>query len=383
MDIETKLTDSIPRAGLAQIVQVLGYMASAEESSTFEQVRLFLLKRSSRAAPSSKVAMWTVARDVLIELQKLGYLEAGVLPRTQSLAARHADTPCRLTDAGRALADICKESQGRAYDRLLIAWVNQHPYFRTFITRLHQAPLYVPDITSAKHIGAEAGSDQFADRIAAGCMKRLGTVAFPAAKADAFRQAIRDRFSDLGSAVKLSELDTKKLVDTVQDKVVLPAFLAVEELNFDAVTFQHLLKFAKDYFAASWTTSHPDFSVRVIYPTCEFRPALAEGIEVTEVVHHGKSFARDRFVEALKAAYARAPKAAGAYADSYAVRTLVCIDLQIQPRVFAACLRDLIVAGPTPELTIYTELPFDPPPPGEEYLEIDRDRIGLLKLTTS
>ena len=111
MDIETKLTDSIPRAGLAQIVQVLGYMASAEESSTFEQVRLFLLKRSSRAAPSSKVAMWTVARDVLIELQKLGYLEAGVLPRTQSLAARHADTPCRLTDAGKPLPTSARRAR--------------------------------------------------------------------------------------------------------------------------------------------------------------------------------------------------------------------------------------------------------------------------------
>jgi hypothetical protein len=383
VDTAAKLTDSIPRAALAQIIQILGYLAATEESSTFEQVRLFLLKRSSRAAPSSKVAMWTVARDVLIELQKLGFVEAGVLPRTQSLAERHANTPCRLTEAGRALADVCKESQGRALDQLLVAWVNQHPYFRACIARLHNGPLYIPDVTSAKQIGADAGSNQFADRIASGCLNRMGTAAFPSPKAEAFRRAVSDRLGNLGAEVKLSELDTKKLVDTVQDKVVLPAVLTAEELNIDAVSFQHLLKAAKDFFAASWTTSHPDFSVRVIYPTCEFQPALAEGIEVIKVAHHGKTFASDRFVEALRAAYVRAPKAAGAYADAYAVRALVCIDLQIQPKVFAACLRDLIVAGPTPEIAIYTELPFDPPPPGEEYLVIDRDRIGLIKLAPS
>ena len=114
--------------------------------------------------------MWTVARDVLIELQKLGLVEAGVLPRTQSLAERHADTPCRVTDAGRALADVCKENQGRALDRLLVAWVNLHPYFRAFVTRLHKEPLYIPDVTSVKQIGAEAGSDQFAERIATGLL---------------------------------------------------------------------------------------------------------------------------------------------------------------------------------------------------------------------
>jgi hypothetical protein len=122
----------------------------------------------------------------------------------------------------------------------------------------------------------------------------------------------------------------------------------------------------------------------VIYSTCDFRPSLAdETVVPTEIIHHGKSFTAPRFIEALWSAYSRIANPAGSYADAYAVRALVCCDLHIQQRVFAACLSDVMAATPQPELTIYTELPFDPPPAGEDYLEIDNNRIGLLKLISS
>ncbi len=149
MHTELKQTDSIPRAALVQIFRILDFLAGVE-SSTFDQVRLFLLQKSARSAPASRVAMYTVARDVLVELQKLGLLEAGVLPRTQSLAEKNGDAPCKLTESGNALAAVYKENQGRAFDQMLLVWLNQHPYFRLFIARLHHAPLYVPDVTSIK-----------------------------------------------------------------------------------------------------------------------------------------------------------------------------------------------------------------------------------------
>lgn len=325
--------------------------------------------------------MWTVARDVLIELQKLGYLEAGVLPRTQSLAQKNGDTPCRLTDHGRTLAEFYRENQGRAYDQLLLDWLNQHPYFRTFIARLHEAPLNIPDITSAKQIGLGRDAN-VADRVASTCLNRLDPIGFPSTKADAFRRGVEERFRDLSANMALSELDAKKWVDVIQDRIVLPAFLQAEQLPFDAVTLQHVLNAAKHFFAASWTTSHPEFQVRVVYPTCDFTPRVDGDEPVAEVRHHGKSFAQNAFVDVLRSAYSRTARSPGAYANAYEVRALVCIELQIQPRVFAACLRDLIIAGATPALTIYTELPFDPPPPGEEYVTVDRNRIGLLKLVT-
>src|SRR5207302_187459 len=103
-----------------------------------------------------------------------------------------------------------------------------------------------------------------------------------------------DRMKHLREALSLADLDTKRWVDTVENKVVLPSFLEAEDLPFDAVTFQHLLKVSRDFYAASWTTSHPDHALRVIFLTCEFRPesAMQSGSLVTEVVHHGKTFAR-------------------------------------------------------------------------------------------
>src|SRR5262249_49354301 len=68
----TKVTDSIPRASVAQVLLVLGFIEASGGKTTFEHIRLNLLQRSQRAAPASRWAMGTVARDVLIDLQKLG-----------------------------------------------------------------------------------------------------------------------------------------------------------------------------------------------------------------------------------------------------------------------------------------------------------------------
>jgi hypothetical protein len=387
MSKDQKTTDTIPRAALQQILQVLARLASVGGKSTFEEVRLFLVQRSTRSAPSSRSAMYTVARDILLDLQRLELIEAGMIPRTQSKLDELSDTPVELTETGRSLAALYKGSAGQAFDRLLVIWMNQHPYFRCFVTRLHQQPLYIPDITSVKQVGSEGRADEKLDalarRVAEHCLSRLAAVSFPAEKASTFTDAVGERVQDLGRA-SLSGLDAKKWVDTLQDKVVVPALLTAEQLPFtDPVTLQHVLKDAKDFFAASWTSAHPEYSLRVIFPTCEFRPGLADDQAVTEVIHHGKAFAKPRFVAALRSAYERVAKPQGSYADAYAVRALVCISLQMQPKVFAACLADLVAAGPTPELTIYTELPFDPPPSGEDYLEIDNNRIGLLKITSS
>jgi len=385
MLVHDKVTDTIPRAGVEQILSVLELLATSSKT-TFEQVRLHLLARSRRAAPASRWALGTVARDIVVELQRLGFIDAGTIPRTIADADRLGESPCAATDKGRELAELAKRAPGRAMDNVMVAWMAHHPYFRALVVRLHKAKLYVPDVTSVKQIGAEASSTEpveiVAARIADNCLKRLAAVGFPRIQAEVFGNAARVRLQHLHGTLSLSDLDAKRWVDTVQDKVVLPAFLDAEGLPFDPVTFQHLLKMCRDFYAASWTTSHPDYALRVIFPTCDFTPDLTKDptATVTGVVHHGKTQVRERFVPALRAAYRRLEATSGTYVDAYKLRALVCTDLQVQPRVFATCLKELLDAGPSPDLTIYTELPFDPPPPGEDHLEVDRTRIGLIKL---
>ena len=383
----SKSTDTIPRAGVLQILEVLAFIAQSESTSTFEKVRQFLIRRSHRSVPPSRVAKYTVARDVLIELQKLAYIETGVLPRTPLRAESHADCPCELTESGRALASLYRQDRGKAYDQLLLAWVAEHLYFRALITRIQRQPLYVPDITSIKQLGSQFRTDEnlasFAERVSDHCLSRLSKASLSIETLNLFARTVSERVEDLGS-IALTDLDSKKFVDAIEDRVVIPALLTAESLPFvDSVTFQHTLKAAKDFLAASWTTSHPAFTLRVVFPTCEFIPSVGEdaSVPIRQIVHHGKSFTMPLFVEALRTAYVSTANPPGSYADAYAVRAYVCLALKIQPKVFAACLTEAISKQESIGLTIYTELPFDPPPRGEDYLEIDRHRIGLLKLT--
>jgi hypothetical protein len=327
--------------------------------------------------------MWTAARDALSDLQRLGYAVVGVLPRKRSEVDRQRETPCELTARGQDLARVHQEKPGRAFDELLVAWMNVHPYFRAFVVRLLDGPLYVPDVTSAKQFSVDraSGSTTTADSVVAYCTARLDSVGFPANKRSIFERDIRDRLVQQEAKTSLADLDAKKWVDVIEDLVVIPAFLAAESLPFDAVTFQHLIKVSQDFLSAAWTSSYPSFDGRVVFSTCEFRPSPRDDTAPTaEIVHHGKAFAGANFSSVLQANYQKICGPQPGYINAYALRALVCCELSIQPVVFARCLEDVIRAGAPAGMTIYTELPFTPPPAGEGYVEINNRRVGLIKI---
>src|SRR5262249_34966803 len=146
---------------------------------------------------------------------------------------------------------------------------------------------------------------------------------------------------------------------------------------FDPVTFQHLIKASQEFFAASWTSSHPEFPGRVVFSTCDISPV--PGIEDAPskeygILHHGKSYAAGDFEVALNQAYQRLTGGNRSYADAYQLRAIVCVRLAIQPAVFAGCLAHLIQNRKPPAPSIYTEIPFEPPPKGEPYVEIGTNR---------
>jgi hypothetical protein len=255
-----------------------------------------------------------------------------------------------------------------------------------FTQRVLVEPLFVPDITSIKQISNERGEieiPRLTELVLKNCEERLVRSEFRSEKLPAFRRAIEDRFSALAKRNHIDQLDAKALVDTVQDTVVLPALLQSEELPFDAVTFQHVLRASQDFLTASWTTAHPEFAGRVIFSTC----TLDKGGNSTErqssrVVHHGVSFAERHFSEALIAAYSKLVRENSTYVDAYALRAVVCLNQRIQPQVFERCLATRIAAKDVAGRKIFTELPFSPPPAGEDYVKAGFDRIGLIKLSS-
>ena len=146
--VETKITDTIPRAAIVQVLKALSHLASRGKS-TFDDVRRFLCAQSGRRAPASETALWTVTRDILAEFQRLDYATIAILPRRRSDVGRLGKSPCEITDQGQQLAQLFITKSGQAYDSLLLTWIGVHPYFRRFIVRILDGPLYVPDVTSA------------------------------------------------------------------------------------------------------------------------------------------------------------------------------------------------------------------------------------------
>lgn len=381
---DSKITDTIPRASVEQILGTLGHLAPLEKSN-FEAIRRFLYSQSGRRSPASTTALWTVARDVLTELQRLSLAVVGVLPRRRSDIDRLRESPCEITPAGKELATVFATKKGVAYDNLFLAWLESHPYFRGLITRLAVSPLYVPDVTSAAQVGNSRSAAEITAHVLRNCEDRLAGVAFAPSKLSVFREALRRRVNDASPQLASPDLDSKKLVDLIQDSAVIPSFLESEQLPFDGVTFHHLLKIAGEFFAAASTTSHPDFSGRIVFSTCDFVPNIAAGTatKIVAVQHHGGAFAKPQFAEALTAAYTQVAASSGGYADAYKVRAIVCVELRIQPPVFASCLKEIMSAGEPAGPVIYTELPFAPPPQGEDYVEVSQRRIGKLMIKAS
>jgi hypothetical protein len=378
----SQVTDSIPRAGIAQLLDAVAALDTAGGKTTFDAVRDVLQRGSSRRAPASREAMWTVARDVLSDLQRLGYAVVGMLPRKRSEVDRLRSSPCELTDAGKDLAKVLRERQGHAYDELLISWVNEHPYFRQFTARLAEGPIYVPDVTNVKQVGVPSQSEPLVDRVIASCATRLAAIAYPSEKRDFFAQAVRERVAYVENHARLADLDAKKWIDAIEDLIVIPAFLAAERLPFDAVTFQQLIRASQDFLSASWTYSYPAFEGRVIFSTCEFEHAPGEDA-VKTVVHHGKTYADGLFRPAFSEAYRQLAEGQSGYVDAYVLRALVCVGIRIQPSVFARSLEEVVRTGRDAGMTIFTELPFTPPPIGEQYVEMGSARIGLIKVVLS
>jgi len=381
------MTDSIPRASIDQILQGLRFVAVQDGTTTFDAVRTHLLAASNRKAPNTTTAMWTVARDVLTELAKLGLASIGVLPRKLSDVNRLRDTPCKISEQGVELARLHAEKVGRAYDTLLILWLQEHPYFRRMVQRLLESPLYVPDVTNIGQLGLEAvkgtAVPAISEILVTNCITRLKTVGWGDDKLSILRSAIQLRIKNLEAELGAADVDAKRLIDLVQDGIVLPAFLEAEALPFDPVTFQQILKCGQEFLCMAWTASLPSFAGRVVFPTCEYDVPLhtEPNARVAKIVHHGASYAEPRFTDAIRSAYIAVAGPASGYVSAYAVRAMVCIDLRVPLIVFARCFESLIAAGPRAGMSVYTELPFEPPPQGETYVEVNRSRIGGLKLT--
>jgi hypothetical protein len=384
MNAGQHVTDTIPRARLRQILDALAAV-SMMGGCTFDEVRGFLSRRS-KTTSLTPFAMATVARDVLSDLNRLQLVHIGPIPRKRSELEQRKHAKCEITDDGAKLAELYRATPGQAFDRLLLSWINEHPYFRLFILRVMQSPLFIPTVTSVKQFDrkllANSNSSEIIQQIAANCVNRLIRASTPAAKISAFKEFFQEKMNELWHH-RLSELDAKTLIDAIENRAVLPALLKAENLPFDAVTFERLLWAARDFLCAASISSHPDFSGNVVFATSCFKPDLLANPDApaVSVTHRGYTFTRETFQERFTEAYRSVAGQSRAFIDIYALRAIVCLSLKIQPKVFNKCLESLANDSARSHQTIFFELPFKPPPKGELYVQVGNQRIGQVNIS--
>lgn len=123
------ITDTLPCASVQQILGVLRFIARSK-TATFEQIRAAIVRFAARRSPASADAKWTTARDVLAELQRLGYVAGGPIPRQKNVLARLRESFFEVTPEGLKMATSYESGPSRAFDELLQVWLRHHPTLR-------------------------------------------------------------------------------------------------------------------------------------------------------------------------------------------------------------------------------------------------------------
>lgn len=157
--VQPAVTDTIPR--LNRIAdhardQIIGLASGA---TTFEDCRLQYLNTqqrlnrqgrgritASRAGVGEAERNWSPTRDCLQELMRWKVVEAAKLPSERKFLDRYRDQPYELTDRGRQMAAVARDSRAAFTDEAATCLIDAHPYLHQLITALDGGRVTVPFI---------------------------------------------------------------------------------------------------------------------------------------------------------------------------------------------------------------------------------------------
>jgi hypothetical protein len=244
---ETETIGRMPHV-LAHVTAQLPGLAAGEER--FEDIRVryghtmsALAARglarvtAPRAGIGSSHRYWSSARDLIKELQTLGWVKAGPVPSTRASVDAHRDRRYVLTPAGR---EVAAQAGSRVVlaDLLTDALLRAHPYFRALLGELNdEGPIFCPEVSEGQ-VQRNSGRRYWAE-YAAGLLARsdprvrLGVDDV----ADHLASALRRRF---GSRRAEGLKPTAKEVAEALSDAFAGASLNARGLHFGATTLDAL-----------------------------------------------------------------------------------------------------------------------------------------------
>lgn len=249
MHMNTK--DTIPR--VTHLAQFEAVLDGLHEGLTFEELRKRLCQVAIDVArvgggrePSGHpdFQMWTSTVDALEELMRLDWVVKAPLPSVRHRVDAYRQTYYVLTSAGRNWSET--RNAGEARELLGTALIRQHPYFRQYLAKLADNPLFIPEFTETDiGPGSDPGSLDY-PALAEEAIKRIvmspgGATGVNSAIRDRIEEYVRRRFS------KRQPKNRKALLGAVQDAVDSGVLRAVN-LRVDTTSFATISSWSRELF---------------------------------------------------------------------------------------------------------------------------------------
>lgn len=240
---------------IARVPHLLDHVAGqlpglAAGENTFEQIRARYGRTMSAlasrdlarvTAPRTGVGAafryWTSVRDLIKELQTLGWIQTGIpAPSVKSAVDSHRHRSYPLTEEGSRVASVAANRRALA-DELTTAAIEAHPYLRALLLALDEGSLFCPEVPQ-KEVGERHGTSHWAS-YAMDLLRRSD----PLVKSDEeelerhLKLALRRRFG--GRRDQGLEITTKELTEATNDALADFA-LSARGLRFGGTTLDAL-----------------------------------------------------------------------------------------------------------------------------------------------
>jgi hypothetical protein len=337
--------DSIPRVSARDLFIALR-LFDTEDSVTLENLRLrFCYDRNARRKGDY---MFATAVIVAGEMQKLGLIESGSLPKaTSKTHERSKGRTVLISRCGRELLGLLNNDRPAAFDRLFGLMYAAHRNLQAFVGVICEKNLFAPLATSVKdHIGSTYGSPSaLAAAVATGDLNIEETLRLLAQRmgrtlSEEERAEIKSGMEKLAQDSKVSaEIDdgtefNKNFLAKVND-VVIPAVFRADGLAFDYRTHRTIWSLGEEFKLWVSTTSHPDYSGTVVYRTAKI--VLSDNREQVKklIFDSGMVKTRENFLAKLYETYQKLQAVRKSkFVNAWELRAVFCLDNRCQQSVF-------------------------------------------------
>lgn len=344
------VTDSIPRIRMRDLFITLGEF-EREPIRSLEDLRLKIC--GNRQKPAGLDRYYSTAKNIAIELQHLGLVNAESFPKDRTAYESMRDHKVTITSEGRHLIGRFRESRGEAYDEMFFRMYAKHPYLQAFVRALLSGPIRVPAVTSVKeHVSTRYGSATSLiedvkrkaldiDSLCANLSRRIQRD-LNAAEIAEIQAGVRTLLEASAEAAAVEEpsVFARKFRQKLND-IVVPPLLRPYGLPFDFKSHERLWSFGKEWRLWESTVDHPEWDVRVVFRTATIQLSAAGGTVERVVFDSGVDKTRQQFLEKLFAAYQKLQhrERSTPFAVVDHLRAVFCFDNACQESVF-----DLLVS---------------------------------------